>query len=348
MPASQSRHLPGDPAPASAPLAESKAIQQETGATFHLATRLLPERVRHPTYVLYAFFRVTDDVVDDPDPGSPADQRAALGRIHAAALGHREADDPVLRAVRRLVEDVEIPDAEFDAFVEAMARDVEASDYADHAELSTYLRGSSVAVANMLLEVMAPADVAAARPHARALAEAFQLTNFLRDVREDVRAYDRVYLPAASLAREDLTTDDVRALEPSPSLRRVIRHELRRTEELYREGVAGIQHLPDACQFGVLAAATLYAEHHRLIRARGFDTVSGRPSLSTARRLWVLARTWLAWQRTDDPETAFYRASAVPSSAESPVPVARRRDWPARLRAGSTAGLAGLLPWVGE
>ncbi|MFB6352991.1 MAG: squalene/phytoene synthase family protein, partial [Halobacteriales archaeon] len=77
-------------------LAAAKAIQRRTGRTFHLATRLLPERARLPTYVLYAFFRVADEVVDDPDPVSTAAQRDALAAIRAEALGKREPTDVVM------------------------------------------------------------------------------------------------------------------------------------------------------------------------------------------------------------------------------------------------------------
>jgi len=79
-------------------IARSKSIQQQTGKTFHLATRLLPERVREATYVLYAFFRVADEVVDDADGVAPDEQRAELEAIRAAALGERATDDPVLAA----------------------------------------------------------------------------------------------------------------------------------------------------------------------------------------------------------------------------------------------------------
>lgn len=79
-------------------LRRSKTIQQRTGSTFHFATRLLPERVRHPTYVLYAFFRVADEVVDGADDLPPAEQRERLERLRAEALGRRETDDPVLAA----------------------------------------------------------------------------------------------------------------------------------------------------------------------------------------------------------------------------------------------------------
>jgi phytoene synthase len=302
-------------------LETSKAIQRRTGRTFHVATRFLPERVRHPTYVLYAFFRLADDVVDDGDPPSAAAQRAELDRIRAAALGRRPADDPVLAAFDDLRERREIPDGEVETFLDAMAADVDHDGYETHADLAAYLRGSSVAVANMLLAVMEPADREAAKPHAEALAEAFQLTNFLRDVREDAVEYDRVYVPRASLAEHGVTRDQIADLEFSPAFGELMRAELRRTEASYREGVAGIRHLPDDCQFPVLLAAVLYAEHHRLIRERQYDVLGARPSLGMGDYLRLLAGTWWHWRRRDNPEAVFYRVSAV---AERP------RDGPSR------------------
>jgi phytoene synthase len=314
---------------------------------------VLPRRVRRATYVLYAFFRVADDVVDDPDPGPPAEQRRELERMREAAHGRIDGDDAVVTAFHRIADENDVPAAEIDEFVDAMLRDVDGADYETYEDLEAYLRGSSVAVANMMLAVMDPPQADEARPHARALAEAFQLTNFVRDVREDVRDYDRVYLPKATLREHGVTTDDVRALDPTPALRRAVRTELRRTERLYREGVAGIKMLPPDCQFAVLLSATLYAEHHRLIRARDFDVLSGRPSLSTARRLVVLARTWAAWKRFDDPEAVFYRVSPVPETEGVPQDVTgtspgRSGGLSAAIRKRTPRGLGAVgsvVPW---
>jgi phytoene synthase len=84
-----------------------------------------------------------------------------------------------------------------------------------------------------------------------------------------------------------------------------------RTEELYREGVEGISLLPDDCRFPVLLASVMYAEHHRLIRARDYDVVSSEPSLGTIRKLTLYVRTRLAWARKKDPVAVFEKVSAV-------------------------------------
>ena len=297
-------------------VAKSKTIQRQTGRTFHLATRVLPERVRHATYVLYGFFRVADEVVDDVDPETvdPERQRATLERFRDAALGRREADDEVVAAFSDVRERAGIADADVDAFVDAMLSDVDTDRYETYDELEAYMDGSAAAVGRMMTAVMSPEDETAALPHATALGEAFQMTNFLRDVGEDVVDRDRVYLPVETLTEYGVSVEQVRNLEFSESFADAMRHEMQRTEGLYQEGVAGISALPKDCQFGVTLAAVLYADHHRLIRDRGYDVLAETPSLSRRRKLSLFARTALNWAVLRDPEAVFYRVSAVPAN----------------------------------
>lgn len=296
-------------------LTASKHIQQRTGRTFHLATRVLPSRVRRPTYVLYAFFRIADEVVDGDEYSDPAEQRATLADLRAAALGEQPADDPVVDAFAELRETHDIPREEIEVFLDAMASDADPENarMQTYEGLEAYMRGSAVAVGNMMMAVMDTDDVETARPHARALGEAFQLTNFLRDVKEDSRDHGRIYIPQETLDAFDATPEQIERHDSSPELERAIRTELRRTEGLYREGVAGIKYLPEDCQFAVLLSAVLYAEYHRAIRKQDCDVLTTEPDVGLARKLWVVARTRLQWALNRDPETVFERVSALPS-----------------------------------
>jgi phytoene synthase len=300
-------------------LERGKAIHKETGGTFYYATRLLPERIRFPTYVLYGFFRVADEVVDGDAGLSPDEKRRRLEHIRQAALGETEAEESVVAAFADLRRDHGIADAEVDAFVDAMIADIDTDRYASYEALAGYMRGSAAAVGHMMMTLMEPADPEAARPHAGALGEAFQLTNFIRDVREDIRDLDRVYLPMETLEANGVTVEQLRRGECTPGLRRAVRTELLRAEELYRTGVAGIEHLPRDCQFPVVLASTLYAEHHRLVRDREYDVLSEPPSLSTPRKLAVVAKTWWNWRRFEDPVTVFRRVSSVPDAESVPT-----------------------------
>jgi phytoene synthase len=138
------------------------------------------------------------------------------------------------------------------------------------------------------------------------------MTNFLRDVREDVIERDRVYIPVETLAEHGVDVEQVLDLSFDDRFAAVMRSELRRTERLYQDGVAGIEYLPKDCQFAVTLAAVLYADHHRLIRHRDYDVLSETPQLSRTRKLSLLARTALNWFVLRDPEATFYRVSAVP------------------------------------
>lgn len=291
-----------------------KHIQRRTGKTFHLATRLLPERVRHPTYVLYGFFRICDEVVDDPGGTSPAQQRARLERLRAAALGERQPNHPVVEAFRDVCDRHAIPDAEIEAFVDSMATDASKDRYADFEDLEAYVRGSAASVGLMMMALMGPDDPERATPHAIVLGEALQLTNFLRDVREDALDRGRVYLPESTLARHGATVEDVLACEPTEGVRAAVADELQRAEHRYREGVAGIRHLPEDCQFAVLLAAILYADYHRTIQARNYDVLSAPVKLNPIRAAWLLAETRVRWWLSKDPEAVFEAVSPVGSS----------------------------------
>jgi phytoene synthase len=293
---------------------EGKAIQQETGKTFHIATRLLPERIRHPTYVLYGFFRIADEVVDDPDGRSRDEQSRRLEELRAQALGEAPADDPVLEAFAELCETYGIDDEWVNEFLDAMASDIHTDRYETYADLEAYMRGSAAAVGVMMTDIMHLDDEAyeQALPHAIKLGEAFQLSNFVRDVHEDVVDRDRVYLPEETLDRHGADVETVKDLEFTPEVRDAIAEETARADALYREGVAGIRYLPEDCQLAVLLAAVLYAEHHRVVRKRDYDTVTVDVDLPLWRKLACVVRTRWHWQWNKDPEAVFRRVSAVP------------------------------------
>lgn len=290
----------------------SRAIQKQTGRTFYFATLFLPKRVRRRTHVLYAFFRICDEVVDDYSSEDDVDEkRRELDALRRGALGREETDEPVVKAFNEVRKENSIPDVEVEEFVDAMKTDLTKSRYESFEELRGYMRGSASAVGNMMVCIMDVDNYETAKPHAERLGEAFQMTNFIRDVREDAEKRGRVYFPQETLRKHGVSDDDVLSLKPTGGFRDAVRDELERTEELYREGVEGIRLLPEDCRFPVLLASVMYAEHHRLIRAQGYDVLSSEPSLGTARKLFVYARTRLSWARSKDPEAVFDKVSAV-------------------------------------
>ncbi len=179
------------------------------------------------------------------------------------------------------------------------------------------MRGSAAAVGVMMTAIMEPEMEDAALPHAIKLGEAFQLTNFLRDVREDILDRDRIYLPKR---RSRDTTSARKKLNASSTLRSLERrwHTNSSALRTCTERALPVSAICEDCQLPVLLSAVLYAEHHALIRNQEYDVLSAGPSLSTTRKLWCLAKTRWHWHWNRDPEAVFHRVSAIPTVDPDP------------------------------
>ena len=183
-----------------------RAINARTGKTFFLATRLLAPRQRPAVHALYGFARRADDILDDFDAARDVDLRAQqlqqLSTQLFNALVEKQpcGDDPTLTAVVHTARKYDIGWDLFDDFLASMRMDLTVTDYPDRAALDRYMYGSAEVIGLQLLPILGtvgPREDAA--PYAAALGKAFQLTNFIRDVDEDLRR-GRVYLPADELA----------------------------------------------------------------------------------------------------------------------------------------------------
>ena len=148
-------------------------------------------------HALYGFARYADEIVDDLDNGlSPAQRAVALtdwGERFFGYLRTGRCDDPVLAAVVHTVRSFGIDEADFRAFLSSMAMDLTVTSYASYDDLLGYMDGSAAVIGTMMPPVLESADPVRAREPARQLGLAFQLTNFIRDVGEDLRRPD---LPA--------------------------------------------------------------------------------------------------------------------------------------------------------
>jgi phytoene synthase len=172
-------------------------MQRRHDPTYFAATRLLPPAVRPAIHAVYGFVRTADQIVDGPErPATPQDRRAALDaweRELEPARSGRQAH-PVPTALVDAADRHDLPLDELRTYMASMRLDCAPVRIADDAELDRYMNGSAAAVGR----IMAPLIGAPERPDDVArLGMAFQLANFVRDVREDW-ALDRVYLPGLS------------------------------------------------------------------------------------------------------------------------------------------------------
>ncbi|MEV7794666.1 phytoene/squalene synthase family protein [Streptomyces sp. NPDC087512] len=276
-----------------------RRLNARHGRTYFLATRLLPVDRRPAVHALYGFARRADDIVDDMAAGTaPAERAAALTRfeehLRHALSGGRPLEEPVALALADTAARHAIDPEHFTDFLVSMRDDLTVTDYATYDDLRAYMHGSAAVIGLQMLPVLGTVTTRAeAAPHAAALGVAFQLTNFLRDVGEDLDR-GRVYLPADLLAAHGV---DRALLRWS---RRTGRHDgritaaLRTAEDLtravYRDAAPGLGMLDPVARPCVRTAYVLYRGILDAVADSGYAVLHRRAVVPRGRRAAVAAQ----------------------------------------------------------
>ncbi|CAM5339433.1 Phytoene/squalene synthase family protein OS=Streptomyces tendae OX=1932 GN=GUR47_22590 PE=4 SV=1 [Streptomyces tendae] len=275
-----------------------RLLNARHGRTYFLATRLLPADRRPAVHALYGFARRADDIVDDTRSGTtPHERAAALTRLDAllrrALTGQRPAAEPVVLALADTADRYAIPPAHFTDFMASMRADLTVTDYATYANLRAYMHGSAAVIGLQMLPVLGTVtDPAPAAPHAAALGVAFQLTNFLRDVGEDLDR-GRIYLPADLLAahgvHRDLLLWSRHTGRPDPRITAALRAAEDLTRAVYREAEPGLAMLDPVARPCIRTAFVLYRHILDAVAEGGYAVLHRRAVVSRRRRAAVAA-----------------------------------------------------------
>ncbi|MEO3929915.1 phytoene/squalene synthase family protein [Micromonosporaceae bacterium B7E4] len=276
-----------------------RELHRRHGRTYYLATRLLPAWKRRHVHALYGFTRYADEIVDRteelPTPARSA-RLADWSERFLAGLRGEPVTDPLLPAVLHTIAVFDLDRADFAAFLRSMAMDLTVTGYSRYADLLDYMAGSAAAIGTMMLPILGSTDPAAAREPARQLGFAFQLTNFIRDVAEDLDR-GRIYLPAEDLARFGVTPAHLVAAarrgRATPPIRQLIEYEVSRAREHYVAAAPGVTLLAPASQSCIRTAYLLYGGILDEVVAAGYDVFAGRAVVPRRRRAAVVARALL-------------------------------------------------------
>ncbi|MCK0440971.1 phytoene/squalene synthase family protein [Gordonia alkaliphila] len=285
--------------------AQARTITARAGRTYYLASGLLPAHRRRGVFALYAFARIADDIVDgDREPTAATAALDALADGLAAALDGR-ARDPLLAALADTVAAFDIDPATFDAFLHSMRMDLPGAPefrnrYATMTALAEYTYGSAAVIGLQMLPILGVerdrGDYTEVAAGAALLGEAFQLTNFLRDVAEDLDR-DRIYLPADELAAFGVDEDSLRAARrrgvPDGPLCRALAHLIAINRDQYRRTAPAVAALPTRTRPAIAAAARSYGDILTEIEGSGYDVLSRRAVVPTGRRLRHAGRALL-------------------------------------------------------
>jgi phytoene synthase len=255
--------------------------------SFHMASALLPAEKRRAVRALYAFCRVTDDIVDEG--GETAVSELEIWKTRAFSP-EPPANDYVAHAWAETRIMHQIPNRYAEQLVEGIARDLVQTRYQTFADLATYSYGVASTVGLMSMHIIGYRGPEAI-PYAIKLGLALQLTNILRDVAEDW-ARGRVYLPQDELAAFGLTEQDIDNGRVTDKWRAFMRFQIARNRQLYEEAWPGIAMLGEDGRFAIAAAAELYRAILEDIENHDYDVFSRRAHVGTWGKVRRLPSLW--------------------------------------------------------
>jgi phytoene synthase len=309
----QQAAIPWTPAPPQLAMAYSvcRGITRSAAKNFYYAFLVLPRRKREALCAVYAFMRRCDDITDDSSLSLPERRQKLdtwLDALHRAQQSN-PTDDPILLALIDTQHRYQIPAGLLDELALGTAMDVESAavseafaeppgsapaltvQYHTFEDLRLYCYRVASVVGLVCIHVFGYRDPAA-EPLAERCGLAFQLTNIIRDVKEDA-ALGRVYLPEEDLVKFGLSSADFLA-KPDPSrLRPLLSLEADRAREFYKSGEELIPYVAEDSQPALWVLITIYRRLLEKIAERQYDVFSAKVSLTVWEKLRILGKGFI-------------------------------------------------------
>jgi 15-cis-phytoene synthase len=264
-------------------------VTSRSSSNFYYAFMLLPAERRRALHALYAFCRFLDDISDDERFDNPADLlkrwREELDRVYGGTPTRA-----ISRALADSVRRFNIPREHFDEFIAGVEMDLTRKRYRTFEELRLFCYRVASTVGLMCIEIFGYSNPAA-RDYAENLGIALQLTNIMRDVREDAgRA--RIYLPLEDLSQFGVSEDDILHGVYSPSFVALMEFEARRARDFYARAEAALPNEDRSSLVTAEAMRLIYGTLLDRIVKSNYRVFDGRLSLSAPRKLYLVGRAW--------------------------------------------------------
>lgn len=269
------------------------AVTRRSGSSFGVAFRLLPPERRSALYAVYAFCRFVDDVADDAtDEATFRDPAALLARWRAEldAVYRGSPTHPIGIALADAVRRFALDRRHFDDLITGVEADLTRRRYETFEELATYCYRVASTVGLLCIEIFGYGRPSA-RDYARDLGIAFQLTNILRDVREDAER-GRIYLPLEDLRRFDVQEADLLAGRWSPRVGALLAFECGRARAHYLRARGVLEPEDGAALAPAEAMRRIYARLLDHIEERQFDVFGPRITLAPHEKVALALRAW--------------------------------------------------------
>ena len=261
-------------------------VARTRAKNFYYSFLLLSAQQRKAMCAIYAFMRYCDDLSDEPGA-----TRAAIDQWRSElenALQGRFGDHPVWPAFHHTVRRFGIPHEYFSQMIEGVASDLEPRRFEDFEQLYGYCYQVASVVGLTIIHIFG-FDTPSALPLAEKCGVAFQLTNILRDIREDA-GRGRIYLPAEDLRRFGVTKEDLAAGNRNQAFLKLMRFEADRARAYYNESLPLLDLIHPRSRRSLWALIAIYSRLLERIEGSDYDVFSRRVGLSVFEKSWIVAR----------------------------------------------------------
>jgi 15-cis-phytoene synthase len=261
-------------------------VARTRAKNFYYAFVLLSRQQRKAMCAIYAFMRYCDDLSDEPGASRPAVEAWRAGLEDA--LQGRFGDHPVWPAFHHTVRRFGIPHEYFRQMIDGIASDLEPRRIETFYELYSYCYQVASVVGLTIIHIFG-FDTRSAIPLAEKCGVAFQLTNILRDIREDADC-GRIYIPAEDLRRFGVAEEDLRAGRRDEAFVKLMRFEAARARAYYQESAPLLDLVHPRSRSSLSALIAIYSRLLERIEGTNYDVFTRRVRLSLFEKSWIVVR----------------------------------------------------------
>ncbi|MCK5091395.1 MAG: presqualene diphosphate synthase HpnD [Gammaproteobacteria bacterium] len=261
----------------------------KSGSSFYYSFLFLPPEQRMAITALYAFCREVDDVVDECNEPEIAINKLAWWRNEINNLFNGQPQHPVTQALKPHIQTFNLPQEYFQEIIDGMEMDLTKSSYSTFKDLSLYCYRVASVVGLLSVEIFGYEDRNTIK-YAHNLGMAFQLTNILRDIREDMMR-GRVYMPEDDMNTFGVNIHDLKNPATNKQLQDLLRFQIERARGYYQKA---FEYLPDSDRYkqrcGIIMAE-IYLKLLDEIENDGCRVLEHRIRLTPVRKLWIAWKT---------------------------------------------------------